>query len=340
MKHTDPIDPIGDGDDEARLERLLQAAGPRLAPPPDVAAEVRAAVAAEWQAAVRSRQAQRERHTRTRWFAAAASVAAVAVGAALLAPRLLAPTDLATVARLEGPVEVRHAGATWQALGAAGVLREGDELRTSATGRVALRRPDGLELRLDTQSSIALADADVARLERGRIYVDAGRPGSGADAFVVDTPLGQVRHLGTQYSVALQPGAIEVRVREGSVAIEGPPEPVVARAGESVNVARARVTRGAIDSHGDAWAWSESVAPGFAIEGRSLDEFLAWAARETGRQLVYASPEAARAAESTQLKGSVEGLMPEAAVAAVLATTPSLQHRFAGSQLRIEPAAQ
>ena len=68
-------------------------------------------------------------------------------------------------------------------------------------------------------------------------------------------------------------------------------------------------------------------------------EFLAWAARETGRRLVYASPAVAQRAEQTLLKGSVDDLSPQQAVAAVLATTPTLEARFAGAQLRIAPTS-
>ena len=87
-----------------------------------------------------------------------------------------------------------------------------------------------------------------------------------------------------------------------------------------------------------AESWAQSVAPPFTIENRSLDEFLSWVARETGRQLVYGSTEVAREAESTVLKGSVAELASEQAIGAVLATTPLLRHRIAGSQLRIDRA--
>ena len=70
----------------------------------------------------------------------------------------------------------------------------------------------------------------------------------------------------------------------------------------------------------------------------SLDEFLAWAGRETGRKIVYSSADAAREAEQTQLKGSTSGLSPEAAVAAVFASQPALHHVISGGQIRIERA--
>ena len=71
-----------------------------------------------------------------------------------------------------------------------------------------------------------------------------------------------------------------------------------------------------------------------AIEGRSVDDFVKWAARETGRSVSYASAGAERSARDIVLKGSVAGLTPEAAVTAVLSTT-SLQPSIDGGQIRI-----
>ncbi|HEX6571254.1 MAG TPA: FecR family protein [Steroidobacteraceae bacterium] len=317
--------------DDAKLAALLRTAGPRPQPPADVTAVVRAAVADEWRAAVASRRARRPLAP---WLAAAA-VAAVAVGVWLLAPGMLQPsTEVAAVARLTGAVEYRRAGShAWQALDATASVASGDEVRTLPTGRVSLRVPDGLELRLDVATTVAFEDDDAARLHRGRVYVDAG-PGAGA--FAIATALGDVRHLGTQYSVGLAGDTLDVAVREGSVTVDHDRKPVVARAGERITLQRdGRLLRSEVLRYGEQWQWAHAVAPTLAIDGRTLDEFLAWAARETGRQLVYTSPEAARVAEQTVLKGSVEGLSPEAAVAAVLTTTPSLEHRWAGAQIRI-----
>jgi ferric-dicitrate binding protein FerR (iron transport regulator) len=246
---------------------------------------------------------------------------------------------MATVARVSGTAEVLRDGeSAWQSLAPGTALRDGDAVRTAGGSRLALHRPDGLDVRLDGATQLALADSGSARLEHGRIYVDAGPAGTRADAFAVETPLGEVRHLGTQYSVQLDAGTLGLAVREGSVSVTGPQATVIAQAGEALRIDANRVQRGDVAAWGDAWRWAEDVAPDFAIEGRSLDDFLAWAARQTGRQLVYGSAAAARAAEATELRGAIEGLAPEAAVAAVMATTPALQHRFAGGQLRIEPA--
>jgi ferric-dicitrate binding protein FerR (iron transport regulator) len=262
---------------------------------------------------------------------------AIAVGVAL--PRWRATAGpVATVARVTGAAEVRHStDGTWQPLVATSPVAASDEIRTAGSGRVALRRPDGLEIRLDTNTQLAFAGDEHARLAAGSVYVDAGTPGSGSGEFVVGTPYGDVRHVGTQYLASIHDSELLVAVREGSIAIDRGHVPVVARAGESLAVHQdGSVVRTQADSHGQTWDWTAAVAPEFAIEGRSLDEFLTWAGRETGRKIVYTSADAAREAEQTVLKGSTSGLVPEAAVAAVFASQPALHHVIAGGQIRIE----
>jgi len=326
--------------DDADLAALLRAVGPRLQPPADVAAEVRAAVAAEWRATVAARKPVRRRIVQP-WMAMAASVAAIAIAVGIALPRLNGAGDpVAFVARVSGAAAVRHsADGVWQPLAAGSSIGPSDEIRTEVAGRVALRRPDGLEVRLDAATQLAFNNDERASLATGSVYVDAGAPGSGSDAFVIGTPYGDVRHLGTQYVAAVKDGMLQVDVREGSVSIDKGQTPAVARAGESLTVARdGAVSRSQLDVYGESWRWAESVAPEFVIEGRSLDEFLTWAGRETGRKIVYTSAEAALEAESTQLKGSVAGLAPEAAVAAVFASEPGLRQQIAGGQIRVERA--
>ena len=335
--NDEPNDDDTGTDDERELAALLRAAGARMPPPPGMAEAMRTAVAAEWRVTVASRAAAMRRR-RLHWVAAAASVAVAGVAVWLALPRLVSPHDVATVARLDGPVEIRRGDdGSWQPLDARRRLQAGDDVRTGVGGRVALRRADGLELRLDAGTMLALTEADEATLETGRVYVDTGT--GHVDDFVVATALGDVRHLGTQYSAALGAGALEVAVREGRVRIAGRREPIVAQAGEAMTVAAyGTMLRRAISPNDRAWGWAQAIAPVFVIDGRSLNEFLGWAARETGSQLVYASSDAARMAEGTELKGSVAGMAPASAVAAVMTTTPALRHRFAGGQLRIERA--
>ena len=332
-------------DDDADLAALLRAVGPRVAAAPDVSAEVRAAVAAEWRAAVAAQQQrtapQPRRWVQRPWLALAASVAAVAIAVSIALPRLQSASDpVATVARVEGSVELRHDAGEWRTLAAGAPVVAGDEIRTTQGSRLALRRGDGLEVRLDHDTQLAFVARDRATLAQGSVYVDAGATAQG-DSFALATAFGDVRHLGTQYIASLDPGALQVAVREGSVAVERGKAPVVARAGEALSVrADGSVARTRVDVHGEAWRWAAAIAPEFAIEGRSLDEFLAWVGRETGRQVVYASADAAREAEQTTLRGSVSGLAPEAAVAAVFAAEPGLGHEIATGQIRVTRARE
>jgi ferric-dicitrate binding protein FerR (iron transport regulator) len=325
---------------DADLAALLRAVGARPQPPADATAAVRAAVAAEWRATV-ARQAPARRRIVQPWMALAASVAAVAIAVGVAVPRWNGTGDtVATVALVTGTAEIRHPQSTgWQPLSAGAQVAASDEIRTTSSGRIALHRADGLELRMDAATQVAFTGDARASLVGGQVYVDAGHGDSGSAVFVIGTPQGDVRHLGTQYSATLVDGDVQVAVREGSVAIQRAGTPLTARAGEAlILLGDGTVTRTAVSSYGETWRWAEALAAGFAIEGRSLDEFLTWAARETGRKLVYASADAAREAQLTQLKGSIAGLAPEAAVAAVLAAEPGLQHRIAGGQIRVERA--
>jgi ferric-dicitrate binding protein FerR (iron transport regulator) len=318
------------------LGALLRAAGARPQPPPELAGAVRAAVEAEWRAVVAARRPQR----RLAPWLAAAGLGAVAIATTIVATRVRLTTDVATVTRVEGSADVRRgAQGSWEPIARGTVVRAEDAVRTRSASRMALSRKDGLEVRLDVNAALAFDGASRARLENGRVYVDAGRGDTAAKAFSLETSLGAVRHVGTQYSVRLTPAELNVAVREGSVEIQRGSEPVVAEAGELVSIMRdGSIRRDSVTRFGDSWHWAEAVGPGFMIEGRSLDEYLTWSARETGRRLVYASSAAAREAETTHLKGSVDGMNPDAALLAVVATAPSLRLSLTVDQLRIERA--
>ena len=66
----------------------------------------------------------------------------------------------------------------------------------------------------------------------------------------------------------------------------------MAQAGEQLAIeSTGALTRGTVDRRDPRWNWITEVTPPYAIEDRRLSEFLAWVCRETGRELVFASPE-------------------------------------------------
>lgn len=79
--------------------------------------------------------------------------------------------------------------------------------------------------------------------------------------------------------------------------------------------------------HDPSWDWAAALAPPFDIDRQPLIDFLQWAARETGRELVFTSDAARVAAMVNRLSGTVEGLTPSEAIDAVRPTIPSFSLR-------------
>jgi ferric-dicitrate binding protein FerR (iron transport regulator) len=302
-------------DDDAAIAALLRSAGTRADPPADMAREVQAVVHAEWQRVVAER-----RRRRTFVWAAAASLCAVAIGT-VIAVRLVDDTGqpLATLQRTDGDVFVRDQN-DWVRVAAGRRIAVGESVRSE--GRAALAFDNGLAVRLDKGTAFEMETGERLALRAGAVYVDAN-PDRAHGAFSVSTPVGDVKHVGTQYLVRMHVDGIEVSVREGRVTIDNAAGNTAASAGERVEVSsNGEVRRGTIAPTAEQWRWAREVAPPFAIENASLAAFLEWTARESGRALVYASAQAQAEAAEVTLHGSIEGLAPDVALEAVLATTP------------------
>jgi hypothetical protein len=268
-------------------------------------------------------------------------VAGAAFGVWLARPLLQPePVVVASLQRVVGGVEQNRGDGRWTPLAANAALESGTQLRTATDGRAALQLANGMQLRLDSRTLVAFDDAGHATLSKGAVYVDSGRPSaSPGPEFELDTPAGRVTHLGTQYEARFGEGRLSVGVREGRVKLTRATGEVVGAAGEQLVVAGDEVTRAPLAPNATEWQWVASVTPPFAIEGRSVEDFLVWAARETGRTIVYTSSEAAGQARGVTLRGTVQGLTPDEAVQAVLATT-SLQPDIGAEHIRIRGAGQ
>ncbi len=309
-------------DDERDIERVLRGSGARPQPPAEVERQVRAGVRAEWLAVVATERLMRRRRV---GLALAAGVVFAAVGAWLVAPRMQqSDVVLANVVLTHGELRVANGWAgRWRQVADGEAIRAGQQLMTGSDDRGALLLPSGLSLRLDHGTRIAMRSADRVDIGKGSVYVDAGAEAAGSRQFEIGTPAGAVRHLGTQYEVRLDGPVVSIRVREGRVQLQHQGASIAeGRAGEQLSVGRSgAVTRSATDTYGASWAWVAATAPGFELEGRSLVEFLDWAGRELGQRVAYRSPTIAAEAAAVVLSGSVAGLAPDQALAAVMATT-------------------
>jgi hypothetical protein len=229
------------------------------------------------------------------------------------------PVIVAHVDRLVGEASAQVSSNSSNPLHANESIVSGQTLRTAADGRVALHMTPQLELRIDGNSEMKFVAADRIVLSRGALYVDAS--GSDAQPLVVETPFGNVQHLGTQYETRVDAAALRVRVRSGMVKLVSEAGSTTAQAGEQLEVSIAGVTREPISIAGPEWQWLAQVASTFDIENHSLAEFLVWAGHETGYQITYDSDRARDAARQVILHGSVAGLAPDSALATVLSTT-------------------
>jgi len=126
-------------------------------------------------------------------------------------------------------------------------------------------------------------------------------------------------------------------VREGEVELDHAGRAETASAGTELQLdASGELRRRALALHGAEWDWAARIAPAFDLDGRFLAEFLEWASRETGMTVVYLDASTAQAARGIALSGSVEGLTPEEALAAVLPTC-GLDHEIEEGTVILKP---
>jgi ferric-dicitrate binding protein FerR (iron transport regulator) len=308
-----------DLNDDEDILALLREVGGGDEPSAKAAEEVRRAVHEEWRATV----AQRKRRNRGLTFGIAASFALAMVVASWALRYSDGQSELSvTIARIDGSARIQSSPADpVRTINVGEGLSVGGVLMTDDATRIALAYGTGISMRIDRGSKIQRVSPDRFRLSAGAVYIDAQPQASGHE-LVIETLAGEVRHLGTQYQIRQANEVVEVSIREGRVEIASANGAALASAGERVRInAAGQIDRGAISAQDPAWNWAEATSPSFAIDDRSVAEFLEWVARETGRQIAYASPEAQRVAQTVRLRGSIEGLDPDTALSAVLSTT-------------------
>lgn len=327
------------GADNPDLDRLLRTAGPRVRPPLEIEREVRAAVHKEWQAVV----AKRRQTRRFLQAAVAAGLAAVAVTVWQLNRQ---PSERAVVAAVErtldGTVVRTEDPPAERPLASIQQLHSGDTLFTSAAGGAAVRLAGGASLRVDANSVVRLAAADKIVISSGALYIDAGAQPNQENHLRVETPAGIVQHVGTQYEVRVLESGTRLRIREGRVQFSSTAgRLIVGEAGTQLMIRPdGEVHSEVLARSGEAWNWIGEVVPTYLIENRPLTDFLQWASRELGEDVVYVTPASRAEAAGIRLRGSIEGLTPSAALAAVLSTTRLVSTEKNGQILiEMSPAA-
>lgn len=317
---------LNDSEGERALQQLFAHAEPRPTPPDADAEAIRNAVFAEWEAVTGRRVFAR------RALAVAASVVvAIAVWFVWAPAPVTSPATVAFVERVDGRVD--NAGAV---LIPGSAIVEGNVLATEM-GQVAFRLLSGGSLRLGPDSRMVMRGADAVELQSGVLYFDS-EDQRGGNGFVVATRFGSVRDVGTQFVARLDStqGSFDVGVRNGRVQLTSGLATDGAGVGERLSVTQdsGPIRRGSISTFGDEWEWAERLAPPFDIDGRTVADFLAWFADQTGRTVVFGNATAERLAHETVLSGSIDlPLMQK--LSAVLALT-DLTFTFDGERVVID----
>lgn len=319
---------------DASIEALLREVGARDEPSAAAASDVMSAVHAEWLTIVQQRRRQQRV---VAWRIAAGVTLAVLVSTfsyRFMAPE---PAQIASIAHIDGQLLASSDDTSAQARAVGESIRVGDTVQTDSQSRAAVSFPDGLSLRLDHNTQLRVHDAASVTLASGAVYIDAPPGLPSANALTIETAAGSVQHVGTQYEVRTQADAMLVSVREGRVVVSNANTSDTGAAGQVLRLTTAgELTRSTLDATDSRWQWALQAAPLFDIDNQSLAAFLQWIARETGRHVVYSSPQAEAAATAVKLRGSIDGLDADSALAAVLSTTQLRRYPTDATEIGIE----
>ena len=337
MTDTPPLD-LPEAATDVGLEQLLTSSL-ATAPLSDEALErVRTAVAHAWQAVpapMRSVPIGRDVRQWGRWVGLAVAASLVAATVSLIA---LGPVgereQFGSVARSTGGgLEIGESFFRHHRLQVGEAVQVGDAVSARGSALVVLAR--GGTLRVAPGSAVAVVTAAELALKHGVIYVDKPLGLADFGRLHVMTRAGLVEHVGTEFELKSDNQVVRIRVREGQVRFFGASGARVADAGtELLSSSEGRVMTRPVSTFGREWQWTTALAPEFAVEGRSLIDFLQWVSRELGCTLAFTDAHARESASSTILHGSVQGETPSEALENIMAST-SLTFELADGTLRI-----
>lgn len=323
MEDTTSPDELAQRDDDA-LATLMTLAGPRAVVPLDIEHRVRDIVRNEWR---RSTTVVRTMRWAVPVAMAASLVIAIGINSNSQSPLVSAPA-VGAIALV--------AGVDTASLVVGNKVRVGDVLTTVDGQGVSVALNGDISLRIAAASAVRVDAMDEYSLITGQLYVDTGETIYPDKRITVSTPYGSATDIGTQFSVSFDGAMMDVAVREGRVDVTDSVATYATEAGHRLalrNGGVAVVDPMAIDD--PTFEWAIALAPTFEIENESLLDFLKWASRETGKELVFAGNDVRLAAMGIKLHGTLPKLSPIEAAEAVLATT-KFTFRIDGSTISID----
>lgn len=303
--------------DDEMLTKLISLAdqGPPI--PRDEMENARALLRSAWITTVRHRR--RRRTLRVVSALAAVLVVAVVLSMFLNTPQSTSPTIVAQVAAIDGIVWIETPSGNRVRLTAGAELQDGGTLVTDHSSRAAILLRSGHRARIDRDSTLTLLADQRIDLSEGAIYVDSGVIHSSGIRIV--TPLGEATDIGTRFEVRYRTNRLGVLVRSGTVRVNLTNQELQVGDGRGLVVPASGDPEWIpVARWGAEWDWTRAITPPFEIEGRTVNAFLKWYERETGREVRFSDAHTERLAKQTTLHGPTVEVAPELAAEGVLAS--------------------
>lgn len=293
------------------VSTLMNLAGPRSVIRADIERRVHDNVRQHWQSETQGR-------SKLRWAIPAALAATILIAFAFNTQNSAVQLQqIGTIANVYGDSQASKQDFT---IGRA--LYAGETLETGPRIGISVSLTGDISLRIDANSSLQFDAADEITLLSGQVYADSGERIYRDRHLTISTEFGTATDIGTQFSVSVSDSLLSVAVREGRVDVVQGQSTIVANAGEKLLVQNGNdVIVESVTPYDESWQWASSLAPEYSNASQSLLEFLKWAARETGRTLVFSSDEVRLATMRSEWFGSVKGFTPDEALSSILATT-------------------
>ena len=319
----DPRENKPDGTDEW-FESLFDGIEPREEPPEGL----RKAVEDHFLAQCERLRAERRKRVRMGTMAVAASVLLALVAVPLwfrFADTNAPVVPAGVIVKSQGEVRIgdQLVRATSGDDAAPVEIHAGALLSTGARSGLSMDWGQGYEhVRVDQRTRLKIVSHQAVELVSGRIYVDASpsrRSTKPKEELRISTPYGEVRHIGTQYIVAVENDQTDVLVREGEVEVQCDSQKQSVADGTKLSIQGDGCNkRTEIPSYGADWEWVETLSLPYEIEGKRLIDFLNWLQRETGRSVEWGSPDVESLAKNTVLHGPNIEVEPMRALGPVL----------------------
>ena len=273
---------------EAQINALLQAAGPRRNPAEQARSRIHDAVLEEWRQLPEQPGAAGSVHKARPWWpmAAAAMLILGIVMTSFLMPGAVTP-PAGEIAFLQGSYFVGD-----NEYSEAVTIPYNARVETTGTSSLTMRSTEGVLITLAPETALTIAKADTATLHYGRIYVDTDEHAPGIS---VVTPHAVVRDIGTQFDVAVSGSGREqlvTAVRTGSIEIVGQniahTSTAINGTGEKLSLRNGRISQiTPLAATDEFWSWRTSAREPFILAGASVYDYLRWMARDSGHQLSF-----------------------------------------------------